>query len=77
VHQQLWGYKVEGKLYVGVREQKMLNTADITDPWPKISVLNVSTTKHESQTKLPNNNTTRAKTAVQLNFSQVFDIYLI
>ena len=27
MHQQLWGYKVEGKLYVGVREQKTLNTA--------------------------------------------------
>jgi hypothetical protein len=22
MHQQLWGYKVEEKLYVGVREQK-------------------------------------------------------
>jgi hypothetical protein len=29
VHQQLWGYKVEDKLYVGVREQKRLNTADL------------------------------------------------
>jgi hypothetical protein len=28
MHQQLWGYKVEEKLYVGVREQKSLNT------WP-------------------------------------------
>jgi hypothetical protein len=27
MHQQLWGYKVEEKLYVGVREQKRLNTA--------------------------------------------------
>jgi hypothetical protein len=27
MHQQLWGYKVEGKLYVGVRKQKRLNTA--------------------------------------------------
>jgi hypothetical protein len=25
MHQQLWGYKVEEKLYVGVREQKGLN----------------------------------------------------
>jgi hypothetical protein len=24
--QQLWGYKVEEKLYLGVREQKRLNT---------------------------------------------------
>jgi hypothetical protein len=29
MHQQLWGYKVEEKLYVGVREQKSLNTADL------------------------------------------------
>jgi hypothetical protein len=26
MHQQLWGYKVEDKLYVEVREQKSLNT---------------------------------------------------
>jgi hypothetical protein len=26
MHQQLWGCKVEEKLYVGVREQKRLNT---------------------------------------------------
>jgi hypothetical protein len=25
MHQQLWGYKVEEKLYLGVREQKRLN----------------------------------------------------
>jgi hypothetical protein len=29
MQQQLWGYKVEDKLYVGVREQKRLNTADV------------------------------------------------
>jgi hypothetical protein len=27
MHQQLWVYKVEEKLYLGVREQKNLNTA--------------------------------------------------
>ena len=26
MHRQLWGYKVEEKLYVGVHEQKRLNT---------------------------------------------------
>jgi hypothetical protein len=26
MYQQLWGYKVGEKLYLGVREQKMLNT---------------------------------------------------
>jgi hypothetical protein len=29
MYQQLWGYKVEEKLYLGVREQKRLNTTDI------------------------------------------------
>jgi hypothetical protein len=26
MHQQLWGYNIEEKLYLGVREQKSLNT---------------------------------------------------
>jgi hypothetical protein len=26
MYQQLWGYKIEDKLYLGVREQKSLNT---------------------------------------------------
>jgi hypothetical protein len=26
MHQQVWGYKVEENLYLGVREQKRLNT---------------------------------------------------
>jgi hypothetical protein len=29
MHQQIWGYKVEEKLYVGVREQKSLNTTGV------------------------------------------------
>jgi hypothetical protein len=29
MYQQLWGYKVEEKLYLGVREQKRLNTTGI------------------------------------------------
>jgi hypothetical protein len=28
MYQQLWGYKVEEKLYLGVREQRRLNTTD-------------------------------------------------
>jgi hypothetical protein len=32
MYQQLWGYKVEEKLYLGVREQKRLITTDINDP---------------------------------------------
>jgi hypothetical protein len=31
MHQKLWGYKVEEKLYVGVREQKKLNTTGVDD----------------------------------------------
>jgi hypothetical protein len=31
MYQQLWWYKVEDKLYLGVREQKMLNTTDLDD----------------------------------------------
>jgi hypothetical protein len=29
MHQQLWGYKVEEKLYLGVYEQKRLNTTAV------------------------------------------------
>jgi hypothetical protein len=29
MYQQLWGYKVEDKLYLGVREQKRLNTTEL------------------------------------------------
>jgi hypothetical protein len=29
MYQQLWGYKVEEKLYLGVREQKRLNTTGV------------------------------------------------
>jgi hypothetical protein len=29
MYQQLWGYKVEDKLYLGVREQKRLNTTGV------------------------------------------------
>jgi hypothetical protein len=29
MYQQLWGYKVEDKLYLGVREQKRFNTTDL------------------------------------------------
>jgi hypothetical protein len=31
MHQQLWVYKVKEKLYLGVREQKRLNTTDLKD----------------------------------------------
>jgi hypothetical protein len=29
MYQQLWGYKVEEKLYLGAREQKSLNTTGL------------------------------------------------
>jgi hypothetical protein len=32
MYQQLWGYKVEEKLYLGVREQKRLNTTALDKP---------------------------------------------
>jgi len=31
MYQQLWGYKVDEKLYLGVREQKRLNTTVVED----------------------------------------------
>jgi hypothetical protein len=31
MYQQLWGYKVEEKLHMGVREQKRLNTTELVD----------------------------------------------
>jgi hypothetical protein len=31
MHQQRWGYKIEEKLYLGVREQKRLNTTVLED----------------------------------------------
>jgi hypothetical protein len=37
MYQQLWGYKVEEKLYLGVREQKRLNTTDI-DNIPEVTL---------------------------------------
>jgi hypothetical protein len=37
MYQQLWGYKVEEKLYLGVREQKRLNTTAIEDLKTNIS----------------------------------------
>jgi hypothetical protein len=33
MYQQLWGYKVEEKLYLGVREQKRLNTTALENPF--------------------------------------------
>jgi hypothetical protein len=31
IHQQLWWYKIEEKLHVGVREEKKLNTSSLVD----------------------------------------------
>jgi hypothetical protein len=33
MYQQLWEYKVEDKLYLGVREQKRLNTTGLGNKW--------------------------------------------
>jgi hypothetical protein len=35
MYQQLWGYKVEDKLYLGVREQKRLNTTGLDNDNPR------------------------------------------
>jgi hypothetical protein len=45
MHQQLWGYRVEEKLYLGVREQKRLNTTGLKDQWtscPRIVIYMLS-----------------------------------
>jgi hypothetical protein len=39
MHQQLWGYEVEEKLYLGVREQKRLNTNDVKDTVSQLQLL--------------------------------------
>jgi hypothetical protein len=31
MHQELWGYKVEDELHMGVREQQILNTTGLWD----------------------------------------------
>jgi hypothetical protein len=31
MHQQIWGYKVEEKLYLGIREQKWLNATGLEE----------------------------------------------
>jgi hypothetical protein len=36
MYQQLWGYKVEEKLYLGVREQKRLNTTVLENRWTNV-----------------------------------------
>jgi hypothetical protein len=53
MYQQLWGYKVEEKLYLGLREQKRLNTTAL-DYLKNIrpSIL------HNSETKLVKHDST-------------------
>jgi hypothetical protein len=41
MYQQLWGYKVEDKLYLGVREQKRLNTTALENPFSSEALLNI------------------------------------
>ena len=31
MHQQLWGYKIEDKIYPGVRERKRFNITELND----------------------------------------------
>jgi hypothetical protein len=50
MYQQLWGYKVEERLYLGVREQKRFNTTALNcsniSAYPLLLL-------HETQSKLP------------------------
>jgi hypothetical protein len=48
MYQQLWGYKVEEKLYLGVREQKRLNTTVLEGIMKlKIATWNMWGIRHE------------------------------
>jgi hypothetical protein len=38
IYQQLWGYKIEERLYLGVREEKRLNTTVLDHPVQFFSV---------------------------------------
>ena len=49
MHQQLWGYKVEEKIYLGVRERKRLNITDVDNPSsPSLIVSEVTSRSHTS-----------------------------
>ena len=39
MRQQLWGYKFEGKIYLGVRERKRLNITAVGKEWVKADAL--------------------------------------
>jgi hypothetical protein len=51
MYQQLWGYKVEEKLYLGVREQKRLNTTDLERVCVR-PVPSASSSRYQSDTGL-------------------------
>jgi hypothetical protein len=57
MYQQLWGYKVEVKLYLGVRKQKRLNTTD----------LHYTTSSVSKEIKAENNNVTRPQVSSARN----------
>jgi hypothetical protein len=44
MYQQLWGYKVEKKLYLGVREQKRLNTTGLEGRGPHLNLSTLTST---------------------------------
>jgi hypothetical protein len=54
MHQQLWGYKVEEKLYMGVREQKRLNTTGLNVIYGFSPYLKENTTFHHYKDQLVN-----------------------
>jgi hypothetical protein len=53
MHQQLWGYKVEEKLYVGVCKQKRLNTTGVNKSTIHFIKKNVDKIRAALRTVLP------------------------
>jgi hypothetical protein len=59
MHQQLWGYKVVEKLYLGVLEQKSLNTAALDDTSTEIDINCIQPVLITLQSPQADNNITR------------------
>jgi hypothetical protein len=45
MYQQLWGYRVEEKLYLGAREQKRLNTTALEERGPNVQLSDTKCSK--------------------------------
>jgi hypothetical protein len=53
MYQQLWGYKVEEKLYLEVREQKRLNTTGLEDKRKNRTLFTISFTLFQLESVFP------------------------